>query len=53
MILEISNHPEPRLPRYSARAKRAAIVEVMTNLAIADPRAMFRITDKDHSFYCW
>ncbi len=30
----------------SARAERAAIVEVMTNLAIAHPRVRFRLTEK-------
>ena len=41
------NVPARRAFLKSARAERAAIVEVMTNLAIAHPQAMFRLTEKD------
>ena len=40
------NVPARRAFLKSARAERAAIVEVMTNLAIAHPRVMFRLTEK-------
>jgi len=39
------NVPARRAFLKSARAERAAIVEVMTNLAIAHPRVMFRLTE--------
>ena len=41
------NVPARRAFLKSARAERAAIVEVMTNLAIAHPQVMFRLTEKD------
>ena len=40
------NVPARRAFLKSARAERAAIVEVMTNLAIAHPQVMFRLTEK-------
>jgi DNA mismatch repair protein MutL len=40
------NVPARRAFLKSARAERAAIVEVMTNLAIAHPEVMFRLTEK-------
>jgi DNA mismatch repair protein MutL len=40
------NVPARRAFLKSARAERAAIVEVMTNLAIAHPLVMFRLTEK-------
>jgi DNA mismatch repair protein MutL len=40
------NVPARRAFLKSARAERAAIVETMTNLAIALPRVMFRLTEK-------
>src|SRR5215212_5091381 len=40
------NVPARRAFLKSARAERAAIVEAMTNLAIAHPRVMFRLTEK-------
>jgi len=40
------NVPARRAFLKSARAERAAIVEVMTNLAIAHPQAMFRLTEQ-------
>jgi DNA mismatch repair protein MutL len=40
------NVPARRAFLKSARAERAAIVEVVTNLAIAHPRVMFRLTEK-------
>jgi DNA mismatch repair protein MutL len=40
------NVPARRAFLKSARAERAAIVEVMTNLAIAHPRVTFRLTEK-------
>ena len=40
------NVPARRAFLKSARAERAAIVEVMTNLAIAHPRMTFRLTEK-------
>src|ERR687897_454697 len=40
------NVPARRAFLKSARAERAAIAEVMTNLAIAHPRVMFRLTEK-------
>src|SRR3954453_20707865 len=40
------NVPARRAFLKSARAERAAIVEVITNLAIAHPRVMFRLTEK-------
>jgi DNA mismatch repair protein MutL len=40
------NVPARRAFLKSARAERAAIVETMTNLAIAHPRVMFRLTEK-------
>ena len=40
------NVPARRAFLKSARAERAAIVEVMSNLAIAHPRVMFRLTEK-------
>jgi DNA mismatch repair protein MutL len=40
------NVPARRAFLKSARAERAAIVEVMTNLAIVHPRIMFRLTEK-------
>ena len=41
------NVPARRAFLKSARAERAATVEVMTNLAIAHPHVMFRLTEKD------
>src|SRR5215216_574399 len=40
------NVPARRAFLKSARAERAAVVEVMTNLAIAHPRVMFRLTEQ-------
>jgi DNA mismatch repair protein MutL len=40
------NVPARRAFLKSARAERAAIVEVMTNLAIAHPQVMFRLVEK-------
>ena len=40
------NVPARRAFLKSARAERAAIVEAMTNLAIAHPQVMFRLTEK-------
>ena len=40
------NVPARKAFLKSARAERAAIVEVMTNLAIAHPRVTFRLTEK-------
>ena len=40
------NVPARRAFLKSARAERAAIVETMTNLAIAHPQVMFRLTEK-------
>src|SRR5829696_6386432 len=40
------NVPARRAFLKSSRAERAAIVEVVTNLAIAHPRAMFRLVEK-------
>src|SRR3954465_3262720 len=40
------NVPARRAFLKSARAERAAIVEVITNLAIAHPLVMFRLTEK-------
>jgi DNA mismatch repair protein MutL len=40
------NVPARRAFLKSARAERAAIVEVITNLAIAHPQVMFRLTEK-------
>ena len=40
------NVPARRAFLKSARAERAAIVEAMTNLAIAHPHVMFRLTEK-------
>ena len=40
------NVPARRAFLKSARAERAAIVETMTNLAIAHPRVMFRLVEK-------
>ena len=40
------NVPARRAFLKSARAERAAIVEVLTNLAIAHPQVMFRLTEK-------
>ena len=40
------NVPARRAFLKSARAERAAIVEVITNLAIAHPYVMFRLTEK-------
>jgi DNA mismatch repair protein MutL len=40
------NVPARRAFLKSARAERAAIVEVMTNLAIAHPRVMFRLVEQ-------
>jgi DNA mismatch repair protein MutL len=40
------NVPARRAFLKSARAERAAIVEVITNLAIAHPGVMFRLTEK-------
>jgi DNA mismatch repair protein MutL len=40
------NVPARRAFLKSARAERAAIVEVMTNLAIAHPGMMFRLTER-------
>jgi DNA mismatch repair protein MutL len=40
------NVPARRAFLKSARAERAAIVETMTNLAIAHPRVMFRLMEK-------
>ena len=40
------NVPARRAFLKSARAERAAVVEVMTNLAIAHPGVMFRLTEK-------
>jgi DNA mismatch repair protein MutL len=40
------NVPARRAFLKSARAERAAIVEVLTNLAIAHPLVMFRLTEK-------
>ena len=40
------NVPARRAFLKSARAERAAITEVMTNLAIAHPRVMFRLAEK-------
>jgi DNA mismatch repair protein MutL len=40
------NVPARRAFLKSARAERAAIAEVMTNLAIAHPGVMFRLTEK-------
>ena len=40
------NVPARRAFLKSARAERAAIVETMTNLAIAHPHVMFRLTEK-------
>ncbi|MCP6237228.1 hypothetical protein NL436_27475, partial [Klebsiella pneumoniae] len=40
------NVPARRAFLKSARAERAAIVEVMTNLAIAHPRMTFHLTEK-------
>jgi DNA mismatch repair protein MutL len=40
------NVPARRAFLKSARAERAAIVETMTNLAIAHPKVMFRLTEK-------
>jgi DNA mismatch repair protein MutL len=40
------NVPARRAFLKSARAERAAITEVMTNLAIAHPGVMFRLTEK-------
>jgi DNA mismatch repair protein MutL len=40
------NVPARRAFLKSARAERAAIVEVMTNLAISHPRMTFRLTEK-------
>ena len=40
------NVPARKAFLKSARAERAAIVEVMTNLAIAHPQVMFRLTEK-------
>jgi DNA mismatch repair protein MutL len=40
------NVPARRAFLKSARAERAAIVETMTNLAIAHPSVMFRLTEK-------
>jgi len=40
------NVPARRAFLKSARAERAAIVEVMTNLAIAHPQVMFRLVEQ-------
>src|SRR4051795_13608178 len=40
------NVPARRAFLKSARAERAAVVETLTNLAIAHPRVMFRLTEK-------
>jgi DNA mismatch repair protein MutL len=40
------NVPARRAFLKSARAERAAIVEVMTHLAIAHPRVMFRLVEQ-------
>ena len=40
------NVPARRAFLKSARAERAAVVETMTNLAIAHPRVMFRLVEK-------
>jgi len=40
------NVPARRAFLKSARAERAAIVEVMTNLALAHPRVMFRLVEQ-------
>jgi DNA mismatch repair protein MutL len=42
------NVPARRAFLKSARAERAAVVETMTNLAIAHPRVMFRLAEKGH-----
>jgi DNA mismatch repair protein MutL len=46
------NVPARRAFLKSARAERAAIVEVMTNLAIAHPQVMFRLTEKGRDLLC-
>jgi DNA mismatch repair protein MutL len=43
------NVPARRAFLKSARAERAAIVEVMTNLALAHPRVMFRLVEKGNA----